>query len=640
VGTKIMCAEGDCGACTVLVAEPIEQGRPRFLPIDSCIRFLFQVDGCHVVTVDGLAQDGDLAPVQRAMIDCHGSQCGFCTPGFVMALAGGCHAQAAGEAVDWRKELAGDLCRCTGYVSIVEAAERAGREADWLATRFADESWMREGVRLRRESLDVRGDLDGVAMRATCPATLAEALAARGEPAVRAVAGATDLGVLWNKGTLRPRHWLDLSRVAALRTIEVVEAPGGATLVAGPLATWTDMLRVCAERCDPAVAVLESFGGPQIRHVGTLGGNIVNGSPIADSLPLLFAMEATLDLASAAGTRAVPIPAFFKGYKQLDLAADELLVRVRMPLPEADDILRLVKVSRRRDLDISTFTSAILVRRAGDRIARARVAYGGVGPNVVRMRGTEAALVGPSFTEATFRRAGDVAAGEIRPLTDVHGSAGPARRSGGQALHARGMEPEARRGHDLWRHRDPALRGVSRAPVAGGGVRRRPRGTGGGPLPAAPRVPGGVHRLPGRVAGPAARRTAAGDGAARRAPGLRVETAAGRPHRVHDDGPRDRPADPRGDLPLGARAGLGGRDRQPGQAGGAPPRTRGGGHSGGDARAAAMPHRPPRGEQPAWRDRRERGGGDPPDPRRDEARRRRSRMIRTRSRGSVCAGVA
>jgi xanthine dehydrogenase small subunit len=171
------------------------------------------------------------------------------------------------------------------------------------------------------------------------------------------------------------------------------------------------------------VAVLESFGGPQIRHVGTLGGNIVNGSPIADSLPLLFAMEATLDLASAAGTRAVPIPAFFKGYKQLDLAADELLVRVRMPLPEADDILRLVKVSRRRDLDISTFTSAILVRRAGDRIARARVAYGGVGPTVVRMRGTEAALVGQPFTEATFRRAGDVAAGEIRPLTDVRGSA-------------------------------------------------------------------------------------------------------------------------------------------------------------------------------------------------------------------------
>jgi len=423
VGTKIMCAEGDCGACTVLVAEPVEQGRARSLPIDACIRFLFQVDGCFVVTVDGLAKDGELAPVQQAMVECHGSQCGFCTPGFVMALAGGCHALATGAEVDWRKELAGNLCRCTGYVSIFEAAERAGSQADWLATRFSDESWMREGVRLRRETLDVRGDLDGVPMRATCPATLDEALAARREPAARVVAGATDLGVLWNKGKLRPRHWLDLSRITALRSLAVEESGGAAALLAGPLATWTDMLRVCSERCGAAVAVLESFGGPQIRHVGTLGGNIVNGSPIADSLPLLFALEATLDLASAAGMRSVPIHAFFKGYKQLDLAPDELLVRIRMPLPGPDDLLRLVKVSRRRDLDISTFTSAILVRRDGDRIATARVAYGGVGPTVVRMPRTEAALAGQPFTEATFQRAGDVAAGEIRPLTDVRGSA-------------------------------------------------------------------------------------------------------------------------------------------------------------------------------------------------------------------------
>jgi xanthine dehydrogenase small subunit len=422
VGTKIMCAEGDCGACTVLVAEPVESGHLRWLPIDSCIRFLFQLDGCHVVTVEGLAHDGDLAPVQQAMVECHGSQCGFCTPGFVMALAGGCAAKSRGEPLDWRKELSGNLCRCTGYVSIFEAATRAEADAAWIAERFADASWAAEGARLRRDSLDVHGDLDGVAMRATCPATVAEALAARREPEARVVAGATDLGVLWNKGKLRPRHWLDLSRVVDLRGIEVEESAGGATLVAGPLATWTDMLAVCSERCGEAVAVLEAFGGPQIRHVGTLGGNIVNGSPIADSLPLLFAMEATLDLASVNGTRSVPIEAFYKGYKQLDLAADELLVRVRMPLPAPGDILRLVKVSRRRDLDISTFTSAVHMRREADTISAARVAFGGVGPTVVRMRRTEAALAGQSFTEETFRRAGEVAVGEIRPLTDVRGS--------------------------------------------------------------------------------------------------------------------------------------------------------------------------------------------------------------------------
>jgi xanthine dehydrogenase small subunit len=423
VGTKIMCAEGDCGACTVLVAEPRAQGPPRYLPIDSCIRFLFQVDGCHVVTVEGLARAGELAPVQRAMIDCHGSQCGFCTPGFVMALAGGCHARAAGAAIDWRKELAGNLCRCTGYVSIFEAAARAEREPDWLADRFPDDAWMAEGLRLRGESLDLAGELDGVPLRATCPATLPEALAARREPAARVVAGATDLGVLWNKGTLRPRHWLDLSRVATLRGLELEHAPAGPVLVAGPLATWTDLLGVCQERLGEAVPIFEAFGGPQIRHVGTLGGNIVNASPIADSLPLLFVTEATVELASAADTRVVPIERFSKGYKQLDLAADELLVRVRMPLPEPDDLLRLVKVSRRRDLDISTFSSAILVRCDGDRIAVARVAYGGVGPSVVRLRAAEAALEGRPFTEATFRSAGAAAAAEIRPLTDVRGSA-------------------------------------------------------------------------------------------------------------------------------------------------------------------------------------------------------------------------
>jgi len=428
VGTKIMCAEGDCGACTVLVAEPAAGGRPRYLPIDSCIRFLFQVDGCHVVTVDGLARDGDLAPVQQAMVDCHGSQCGFCTPGFVMALAGGCHARAAGDAVDWRTELAGNLCRCTGYVPIFEAAERAGAEADWLATRFADESWMHEGSQLRRESLDIGGRLDGTPMRVESPATLAEALAARGTPGTRVVAGATDLGVLWNKGMLRPRHWLDLTRIAGLRGIAIEETAEGPVLVAGPLATWTDLLAVCRthreqqEHLGEAVPILEAFGGPQIRHVGTLGGNIVNGSPIADSLPLLFVLEATLELESASGTRVVPIDRFYTGYKQLDLAADELLVKVRMALPAAHDVLRLVKVSRRRDLDISTFTAAILVRRDGERIATARVAYGGVGPTVIRMRATEAALAGQPFTEETFRRAGEVAAGEIRPLTDVRGS--------------------------------------------------------------------------------------------------------------------------------------------------------------------------------------------------------------------------
>jgi xanthine dehydrogenase small subunit len=424
VGTKIMCAEGDCGACSVLVAEPTAAGEPLFRPIDSCIRFLFQIDGCHIVTVEGLAVGDQLAAVQQAMVDCHGSQCGFCTPGFVMAIAGGCEAQSAGAAVEWRRELAGNLCRCTGYVSIFEAAERAARagEGESLANRYPAAAWNDAGLGLRREPLDLMAEGTDGPLRVTSPVGLEEAVAIRAGGDARVIAGGTDLGVLWNKRKLRPRHWLDLSRIESLRAVRVTHTGGQSVLEAGPLATWTDLIEVCRTWCRPAVAVLESFGGPQIRHVGTLGGNIVNGSPIADSLPLLFVMEATLDCLGPAGSRTVPIDRFYLGYKQLDLAPDALLTGVRLPLPAADEILRLVKVARRRDLDISSFTAAIRLRLAGKRIAAVWLAAGGVGPTVVRLRETEAFLVGRPFTERICREAGEVAAAEIRPLSDVRGS--------------------------------------------------------------------------------------------------------------------------------------------------------------------------------------------------------------------------
>jgi xanthine dehydrogenase small subunit len=422
-GTKVVCAEGDCGACTVLVATPGSVG-PVAIPVDSCIRFLFQLDGCQIVTVEGLGEGGDLTPVQRAMVDCHGSQCGFCTPGFVMAMAGTCHAaRGRADAIDWRQELSGNLCRCTGYVSIFEAGQQAAAVPDRTAALFSDAT-SEEGRRLRGESLDIRGTLDGVELRATCPGTLAEAVSVRGrEPEARPIAGATDLGVLWNKGRLATRHWLDLSRVPGLAGIDVETSAEADTLVVGALATWTDFLAACRDHCAEFVPIGQAFGGPQIRHVGTVGGNVINGSPIADSLPLFFVAEAVLELVSPRGTRQVPIDQFYRGYKQMDMAADELLVRIRMPLVPSGDMLRLIKVSRRRDLDISTFTAALRIRTAGDTITSARVAYGGVGPTVVRMHQTEAALVGHAFTKETFERAGDAAVAEITPLTDVRGSA-------------------------------------------------------------------------------------------------------------------------------------------------------------------------------------------------------------------------
>jgi xanthine dehydrogenase small subunit len=193
-------------------------------------------------------------------------------------------------------------------------------------------------------------------------------------------------------------------------------------LVAGARATWTELEAIAQDAVPEFHKIVSIFGSPQIRHVGTIGGNIVNASPIADSLPFLFVMEAELEFASVDGRRTVPINGFYHGYKKFDMKLGELLVRIRVPLPARGDRLRLVKVSRRRDLDIATFTAAIWMRIDGDTIADVRLAYGAVGPTVIRARRTEDFLRGRPFDEATMRAAGEVAVTEIAPISDVRGS--------------------------------------------------------------------------------------------------------------------------------------------------------------------------------------------------------------------------
>lgn len=393
VGTKIVCSEGDCGSCTVLVGN---------VPIDSCIRFVFQLDGADIVTIEGLSAGGELMPIQQAMIDCHGSQCGFCTPGFVMAMTGLC-----GQANDddaWRHGLTGNLCRCTGYSPILAAACQAGTQPRQPTARSTP-----------RDILDLCGQ-----RRAYCPTALDDALAFRAaHPEAKVIAGATDLGVHWNKRSIDPALLLDLNRVTELEGVTLSDG----RLVAGARATWTDLLAVCETTVPEFAQILSIFGSPQIRHVGTIGGNLINASPIADSLPFLYVMGAELELANSQGTRCVNVNGFYRGYKQFDLRPDELLTAVQIPLPADDELLRLYKVSRRRDLDIATFTAAIRMRLDGDRIAEASLAYGAVAPTIVRLRETEEFLHGRPFNEETLHAAGDIAVGEISPISDVRGSA-------------------------------------------------------------------------------------------------------------------------------------------------------------------------------------------------------------------------
>jgi len=429
IGTKIVCSEGDCGACTVLVGRPASNPIPHsplpipfsYRPVDSCIQFMFQLDGTHVVTVEGLRPPGELNGVQQALVDGHGSQCGFCTPGFAMAMTGLLEECDALDEPCLRGGLTGNLCRCTGYTQIIEAGVAASAaEHERLNELYPASPMLRDFEELSESPIEIHAESFGEMHLISCPATLDGALTfLAAHPTAIIVAGATDVGVRANKSQRLPAAILDLNRIVELESVMIA----GGELRAGARASWTTLLAELTDSVPEFARIIAVFGAPQIRHVGTIGGNIANASPIADSLPFLLVMDATLELASATGRRVVNINDFYRGYKQIDLRPGELIAQVRIPLPEADDLLRLYKVSRRRDLDIAGFTAAIRLRLDGETIAAASVALGAVGPTVLRPRRTEEFLVDRELSEATMRAAGELAVEEITPIDDVRGAA-------------------------------------------------------------------------------------------------------------------------------------------------------------------------------------------------------------------------
>ena len=502
-GTKEGCGEGDCGACTVVLGQA-RDGHVHYQAVNSCIRLAHSIDGMALWTVEDLAEDpliqpvasahkptrtdggpggrsaqsartgmdmqghGDsdekedkdrvraagLHPAQEAMVQCHGSQCGFCTPGFVMSLFGMyqnhvCRSEAITRERA-QEELSGNLCRCTGYRPILDAAQHMGT----LPPVQVDEPSLLQKLELLAQSSPApETDLAYIA-----PTTLADLLAARAaHPAAQVVAGCTDVGLWVTKQHRQYAQILDVTRVTELRAVQAT----GPHIAIGAAVTLTDAFAALVAQWPQLHTFATRFAGLPVRNSGTLGGNVANGSPIGDSMPLLIALRAQVVLASVRGERAMALEDLYTGYRQNVMAPDELLVRIVVPRPgvtEADpppgrpaaastprpdearapslaggskdtpvpsmggNVLRAYKISKRFDDDISAVCLVIHLDIEAGVVRRASIGAGGVAATPARARQTEAALTGQPWSAETVKRAADALQAEFNPISDMRAS--------------------------------------------------------------------------------------------------------------------------------------------------------------------------------------------------------------------------
>lgn len=418
VGTKIVCNEGDCGACSVLVGRrSVDGGTLRYQAMDACILFVFQLDRAHIVTIEGLRDGDHLTPVQQAMVQCHGSQCGFCTPGFVVTMHGMVEAGIDLNDASLRYGLSGNLCRCTGYSQIMDAGKSVEAAAvPRISQLYPDKPILGEFVGLGDEPVQIEGD-----QTVFVPRTLQQAVEFKASfPAATIVSGATDYGVLHNHGRTASADLLCLTSVEGFDSITTADD----VLRIGGGATWTQIESHVEGLFPPYHVIVTRFGSPQIRNLGTLAGNLASGSPIADSIPFHLVMDSQLRLVSSRSQREVALNEFYTGYRQNIMADDELIAEVTTPLLAQDERLAVYKISKRRDMDISTLTLGLWIKLRQEMITDARLAIGGVGPTVSRITASEQYLVGKTLTESTMQLAGEIARDQISPWSDVRGGAG------------------------------------------------------------------------------------------------------------------------------------------------------------------------------------------------------------------------
>jgi xanthine dehydrogenase small subunit len=416
-GTKIVCAEGDCGACTVMFRRPQSDSK-KFQSLNSCIATTFLLDGAHLITVEDIQQKDDLSEIQESMVRNFGGQCGFCTPGFVMSITNMYEQKSAPTEQNVKNYLTGNLCRCTGYTPIIQAAldvdvkkiKPLDEKHDFqkLATEIAPD--LVKPIKIVFENKEF-----------FAPTTLKEAAEYKNQnPTVRIFSGATDLGVQINKGKNPGQKMMSLHLINDLYELKIEDE----WIKVGARVNL-DRLQKFVEKLAPEFAqFLNIFASPQIKNTATLVGNLANGSPIADTTPYLLTADAQVNLLSVDGPRTLALNDFIKGYKSFDMKENEFITGTQFKAFKANtQKIGIYKISQRRDLDISAVNSSFVLELENKKIISARLAFGGVGPKAIRLSMLEKSLIGKSVNPSLIEETRKLIADNITPIADVRGSA-------------------------------------------------------------------------------------------------------------------------------------------------------------------------------------------------------------------------